>query len=84
MTTQQTTAANVALVRSSLDAFNEGDIHTCVALLSPDFVMNIAGRPQRHSPDVWRQGVQIIKLASLTCTRTSTTSLPRATRWPSG
>ncbi len=62
MTTQETTAAaNIALVRSSLDAFNEGDIDTCVALLSPDFVMNVAGLPRRHGPDVWRQGVDVIK-----------------------
>ena len=57
MTTQPATAAaNVALVRSSLDRFNEGDIDSCVALLSPDFVMNVAGVPQRHGPDVWREG----------------------------
>ena len=30
-TTQQTTAANIALVRNSLNAFNEGDIDACVA-----------------------------------------------------
>ena len=58
---QTTTAGNVALVRSSLDAFNEGDIDACVALLSPDFVMNMAGLPQRQGPDVWRQGFQIIR-----------------------
>jgi steroid delta-isomerase-like uncharacterized protein len=40
---------------------NEGDIDACVALLSPDFVMNMAGLPTRHGPDVWRQGVQVIK-----------------------
>ena len=62
MTAQQTTtAANIALVRSSLDAFNEGDIDACVARLSPDFVMNMAGLPTRRGPDVWRQGVQVIK-----------------------
>lgn len=60
MTTQQT-AANIALVRSSLDAFNQGDIGACVALLRPDFVMNMAGLPTRHGPDVWRQGAQVIR-----------------------
>ena len=60
MTTQQT-AANIALVRRSLDAFNQGDIDACVALLRPDFVMNMAGLPTRHGPDVWRQGAQVIR-----------------------
>ena len=62
MTAQQTTtAANIALVRRGLDAFNEGDIGTCLALLSPDFVMNLVGLPPMHGPDVWRQGVDVIK-----------------------
>jgi steroid delta-isomerase-like uncharacterized protein len=59
MTTQQ--SANVALVRSSLDAFNQGDIDACAALLSPGFMMNMAGLPPRQGPDVWRQGAELIK-----------------------
>ena len=62
MTTQQTaTAANIALVRGGLDAFNEGDIDSCLALLGPHFVMNLAGLPPMHGPEVWRQGVDVIK-----------------------
>jgi steroid delta-isomerase-like uncharacterized protein len=62
MTTQHTTAAsNIALVRSTLDAFNAGDIDTCVSRMSPDFVMNLAGLPPMHGPDVWRQGAAVIK-----------------------
>ena len=62
MTAQQTTtAANIALVRGGLDAFNEGDIDACLALLSADFVMNLAGLPPIPGPDVWRQGVAVIK-----------------------
>jgi steroid delta-isomerase-like uncharacterized protein len=62
MTAQRsTTAANIALVRSTLDAFNEGDFDTCLARLSPDFVMNLAGLPPMRGPDVWRQGVDVIK-----------------------
>ena len=57
-----TTDANVALVRSSLDAFNAGDIGACAAVLCPDFVMNLAGLPTMRGPDVWRQGVDVIKL----------------------
>ena len=62
MTTQRTTtASNIALVRSTLDAFNAGDIDTCVSRMTPDFVMNLAGLPPMHGPDVWRQGVEVIK-----------------------
>ena len=62
MTTEQTTAAaNTALVRSTLDAFNAGDFDACAARLSPDFVMNLAGLPPMPGPDVWRQGVDVIK-----------------------
>ena len=56
-----TTAANIALVRSSLDAFNRGDLDACAALLSPGFMMTMAGVPSRQGPDVWRQGAEIIK-----------------------
>jgi steroid delta-isomerase-like uncharacterized protein len=58
---QDTAAANVALVRAALDALNNGDIDACVAFLSPDFVMNLAGLPPMHGPDVWRQGADVIK-----------------------
>lgn len=60
-TEQGIIAANVALVRSTLDALNQGDIDTCVARMRPDFVMNLAGVPQMHGPDVWRQGAGLIK-----------------------
>jgi len=62
MTTAETTAANIALVRSALDAFNEGDLDTCVARMGPDFVMNLAGLPPMRGPDVWRQGANVIRL----------------------
>jgi steroid delta-isomerase-like uncharacterized protein len=62
MTTQRSAIdANIALVRSTLDAFNEGDFDTCLARLSPDFVMNLAGLSPMRGPDVWRQGVDVIK-----------------------
>jgi steroid delta-isomerase-like uncharacterized protein len=61
ITQQDATAANVALIRSTLDAFNRGDLDACTASLSPDFVMNMAGLPTRHSPDAWRQGADVIK-----------------------
>jgi predicted ester cyclase len=62
MTTQpSTTADNIALVRSAFDALNEGDIDTCLAHLSPDFVINLAGVPTMRGREVWRQGVDVIK-----------------------
>jgi len=63
MTEQSAATANVALVRSTLDAFNQGDFDTCLARLSPDFVMNLAGLPPIPGPQVWRQGVDVIKSA---------------------
>ena len=61
MTAPDAAAANIALVRSTLDAFNEGDLDTCVALMGPDFVMNLAGVPPMRGPDVWRQGADVIR-----------------------
>jgi ketosteroid isomerase-like protein len=62
MTTQpSTTADSIALVPSAFDAINEGDIDTCLAHLSPDFVINLAGVPPMQSREVWRQGVDVIK-----------------------
>ena len=57
------TAANVALIRGTMDAFNAGDLDTCVARLGPDFVMNLAGLPPMRGPAVWRQGVDVIRRA---------------------
>lgn len=84
MTIPHTTSANVALVRSTLDAFNEGDLDTCVARMGPDFVMNLAGLRPMRGVDAWRQGPASSGTASPTCTRASMTWSPRATGWPSG
>ena len=61
MTVPHATDANVALVRSTLDAFNEGDLDTCVARMGPDFVMYLAGLPPMRGPEVWRQGAGVIR-----------------------
>jgi steroid delta-isomerase-like uncharacterized protein len=55
------TSDNIALARSSMDAFNAGDFDTCVTRLSPDFVMNLAGQPPMRGRDVWRQGADLIR-----------------------
>ncbi len=56
-----TSDSNVALLRSAIEAFNEGDFDTCVAYLSPDVVMNMAGLETRRGPDVWREGAEYIR-----------------------
>ena len=62
MTAQQgTTAANIALIRDTLDAFNRGDVDTCIARMGPHFVMNLAGLPPMHGAEIWRQGFDVIK-----------------------
>jgi steroid delta-isomerase-like uncharacterized protein len=54
--------ANVALVRAGFEAFNQGDADACVALMAPDFVMNLAGLP-RCRPGRVAAGVEVIKRA---------------------
>jgi hypothetical protein len=44
-----------------LRPLNEGDIDTCLAHLSPDFVINLAGVPPMHGREVWRQVIDLIK-----------------------
>jgi steroid delta-isomerase-like uncharacterized protein len=56
-----TTAANIALVRDSLDAFNAGDLDACVAIIGPEFVMNLAGQSPMRGAAVWRQGAEVIR-----------------------
>ncbi len=57
-------AANVELVRAGFEAFNAGDGDACLALTTPDLVMNLAELPEpQHGRDVWRQGFELMKRA---------------------
>ena len=57
-------AANVELVRAGFEAFNAGDADVCLALTTPDLVMNLAELPEpQHGRDVWRQGFELMKRA---------------------
>ena len=57
-------AANAGLVRAGFEAFNAGDAAACLALTTPDLVMNLAEVPEpQHGQDVWRQGFELIKRA---------------------
>ena len=65
MTSQSTTPAmNAELVRAGFQAFNSGDAGQCLALMAPDFVINLAELPEpRHGRDAWRQGFEMMKHA---------------------
>ena len=57
-------AANVALVRAGFEAFNAGDADACLALATPDLVINLAELPEpQHGQDVWRHGFELMKRA---------------------
>lgn len=54
----------VELVRRSFEVFNRGDIDTCVGLLTPDFVANIAGAPEPSvGRDPWKQNALMFRAA---------------------
>jgi steroid delta-isomerase-like uncharacterized protein len=56
--------ANAALVRETLAAFNAGDLDTCLARLTPDFVMHFAELPEPlHGGAIWRQGAGMMRSA---------------------
>lgn len=52
---------NVQLLRSTFDAFNEGDLETCMARMESDFIINLAGVPPMHGQETWRQGVEVMR-----------------------
>jgi steroid delta-isomerase-like uncharacterized protein len=54
--------ANVALMRNAFAAFNRGSADTCVAMLAPDFIINLAGVPyQMRGPEVWKHGFEVMR-----------------------
>ena len=63
MTPQAATPeANIELLRDTLEAFNIGDIETCMTRLAPDFVINLAELPEPlHGRETWRQGVEVMR-----------------------
>lgn len=56
-------AANVELLRAAFDDFNNGDVDALMARMEPDFIINIAGVPQRRGRDTWRQGIDYMRQA---------------------
>jgi steroid delta-isomerase-like uncharacterized protein len=54
----------VELVRRSFETFNGGDIGACAALLTPDFVANVAGAPEPSvGRDPWKQNAVLFRTA---------------------
>jgi steroid delta-isomerase-like uncharacterized protein len=59
---QATPEANIELLRDTLEAFNIGDIETCMSRLTPDFVINLPELPEPlHGRETWRQGVEVMR-----------------------
>jgi steroid delta-isomerase-like uncharacterized protein len=55
-------AANVELVRAGFEVFNAGDVDECLALMTPDIIINLAELPEpQHGREVWRQGFELMK-----------------------
>jgi steroid delta-isomerase-like uncharacterized protein len=53
---------NAELLRATFEAFNAGDIDTCMTRLAEDFVINLAELPgPLHGRAVWRQGTDVIR-----------------------
>lgn len=53
--------ANIALMRNAFAAMNRGDLDACVGLLTPDFIINLAGAPHAQSgPRAWRRNAEML------------------------
>jgi steroid delta-isomerase-like uncharacterized protein len=56
-----TSRANIELMRNAFAAMNRKDLDACVALLTPDFSINLAGAPYAMSgPRAWRRNAEIL------------------------
>jgi hypothetical protein len=78
-------AANAELVRAGYRALSAGDVGECLARIAPDLIINLAELPgPQHGSETWRQGFEMMRHAFPDLKRTSRTSSPPRTRWPSG
>jgi steroid delta-isomerase-like uncharacterized protein len=58
------TEANIELVRAGFEALNAGDLDACVALASPDLIINLAELPEPlHGREIWREGAAMFRRA---------------------
>src|SRR5688572_9901642 len=52
---------NAALMRNAFAALNREDIDACVKLITPDFIINLAGAPhQMHGQRAWRKNAETL------------------------
>jgi steroid delta-isomerase-like uncharacterized protein len=57
-------AANLELVRAAAQAFNAGDTDECLALIAPDFIINLAELPEpMRGRAAWQQNFEMMKHA---------------------
>jgi steroid delta-isomerase-like uncharacterized protein len=60
----ESTQANVALVRESVEAFNAGDMARLLAVAAPDIVIHYAEMPEPlQGRETWQQGYELAKRA---------------------
>jgi steroid delta-isomerase-like uncharacterized protein len=60
----ESTQANVALVRESVEAFNAGDVAKLLAVAAPDIVIHYAEMPEPlQGRGTWQQGYELVKRA---------------------
>lgn len=54
-------ARNIAIMTAAFDALNRRDLDACVAMLTPDFEINVAGSPgQLRGTKAWRKNAEIL------------------------
>jgi steroid delta-isomerase-like uncharacterized protein len=62
MTTSPATNTNIELVRAASEAFNAGNADECMALMAPDFIINLAELPEpQRGIEMWRQNFEIMR-----------------------
>jgi steroid delta-isomerase-like uncharacterized protein len=55
---------NVELIRAAFKAFSRKSLDICAAMLTPDFIINLAGVPyQMRGRDVWKHGMEVMRRA---------------------
>ena len=56
-----TSRANIELMRNAFAAMNRKDLDACVGLLTPDFIINLAGMPyDMRGPRAWRKNAETL------------------------
>jgi steroid delta-isomerase-like uncharacterized protein len=57
-------AANVDLIRASMEAFNAHDLSACESYITPDFIIHLAELPEPlRGREIWRQNAEMMHRA---------------------